>query len=337
MATSFRRRPKPSEVFAYLHCKDQDAFLAIQEDIFLRIADIVTEGGTGFAFPSQTTYFGRDSGVNAERARETEAKVEDWRDTIVCRSASSIRAFAGKWKMSSTTRREVPTTTNTERDHRKTCNRRRRLHHPPSQSPLADAQRAEGQQHRCKHRDRVTFSRDSCRTMDAAAGCSSNQRSERDQRMAEKLPIHSLAANLESERLREIETLAAKGGTPSLMRSKDWLFFKPLWSPCVKKSMHIRSVLAVDLERLWRSVPTHLRLIGARRHGQATAADGRMRLVQKNATLRRPTSPCGLTPPSSTQITSPGTLAPDQLCGAGRGSRAAAGASWPASPGSSCS
>jgi hypothetical protein len=33
--------------------------------------------------------------------------------------------------------------------------------------------------------------------------------------MAEKLPIHSLAANLESERLREIETLAAKGGTPS--------------------------------------------------------------------------------------------------------------------------
>ncbi len=80
MATSFRRRPKPSEVFAYLHCKDQDAFLAIQEDIFLRIADIVTEGGTGFAFPSQTKYFGRDSGVNAERARETEAKVDDWRE-----------------------------------------------------------------------------------------------------------------------------------------------------------------------------------------------------------------------------------------------------------------
>jgi len=33
--------------------------------------------------------------------------------------------------------------------------------------------------------------------------------------MSEKLPIHSLAANLESERLKEIQTLAAKGGTPS--------------------------------------------------------------------------------------------------------------------------
>jgi hypothetical protein len=33
--------------------------------------------------------------------------------------------------------------------------------------------------------------------------------------MAEKLPIHSLAANLESERLKEIQALAAKGGIPS--------------------------------------------------------------------------------------------------------------------------
>ena len=33
--------------------------------------------------------------------------------------------------------------------------------------------------------------------------------------MAEKLPIHSLAANLENARLKEIQALAAKGGTPS--------------------------------------------------------------------------------------------------------------------------
>ncbi len=68
------------EVFAYLHCKDQDTFLAIQEDIFLRIADIVAQGGTGFAFPSQTTYFRRDAGMDPERAREAEVKVEDWRE-----------------------------------------------------------------------------------------------------------------------------------------------------------------------------------------------------------------------------------------------------------------
>ena len=73
--------------------------------------------------------------------------------------------------------------------------------------------------------------------------------------MAEKLPIHSLAANLESERLKEIQALAAKGGTLSdrRMRSKNWPFFKPLWSLCVKKSLHIRSVLAVDPKRLWRN------------------------------------------------------------------------------------
>jgi hypothetical protein len=37
----------------------------------------------------------------------------------------------------------------------------------------------------------------------------------REHQMAEKLPIHSLAANLESKRLKEIQALAAKGGTLS--------------------------------------------------------------------------------------------------------------------------
>ena len=44
------------EIFAYLLCSDQDTFLAIQEEILLRIADIVKACGADFAFPSQTTY-----------------------------------------------------------------------------------------------------------------------------------------------------------------------------------------------------------------------------------------------------------------------------------------
>jgi MscS family membrane protein len=44
------------EIFAYLVCSDQDTFLAIQEQILLRIADIVKACGADFAFPSQTTY-----------------------------------------------------------------------------------------------------------------------------------------------------------------------------------------------------------------------------------------------------------------------------------------
>jgi MscS family membrane protein len=68
------------EIFAYLRCQDQDTFLAVQEDILLRIADLVKEGGTGFAFPSQTHYHRRDDGIDTERGRDAEAKVEDWRE-----------------------------------------------------------------------------------------------------------------------------------------------------------------------------------------------------------------------------------------------------------------
>lgn len=67
------------EVFAYLRCQDQDEFLAIQEDILLRMADIIGEAGTGFAFPSQTTYFTRDRGLDSERVHKAEAEVEEWR------------------------------------------------------------------------------------------------------------------------------------------------------------------------------------------------------------------------------------------------------------------
>ncbi|NNJ98243.1 MAG: hypothetical protein HKP12_13905 [Gammaproteobacteria bacterium] len=41
--------------------------------------DIVKEAGTGFAFPSQTTYFSRDSGLDAERSQEAEERVQFWR------------------------------------------------------------------------------------------------------------------------------------------------------------------------------------------------------------------------------------------------------------------
>jgi len=70
---------KDVEIFAYLRCQDQDTFLAIQEDILLRVGDIVFEGGSGFAFPSQTTYFSRDGGLEKNRKDEAEAQVGLWR------------------------------------------------------------------------------------------------------------------------------------------------------------------------------------------------------------------------------------------------------------------
>lgn len=67
------------EIFAYVQTMDNNEFLAIQEDILLRIADIVTEAGTGFAFPSQTTYLGRDTGIDDEAARRAERRIREWR------------------------------------------------------------------------------------------------------------------------------------------------------------------------------------------------------------------------------------------------------------------
>jgi len=67
------------EIFAYGDTQDWNEFLGIQEDIYLRIIDIVNEAGTGFAFPSQTTYFARDTGLSEERAEAAEAEVEAWR------------------------------------------------------------------------------------------------------------------------------------------------------------------------------------------------------------------------------------------------------------------
>jgi MscS family membrane protein len=71
---------KDVELFAYLRCQDQHTFLAIQEDILLRIEDIITEAGTGFAFPSQTAYLSRDTGLAEDRGREAEAQVAVWRE-----------------------------------------------------------------------------------------------------------------------------------------------------------------------------------------------------------------------------------------------------------------
>ena len=68
------------EVFAYVKTREGAEFLGVREDLFLRVMDIVKDSGTGFAFPSQTLYFGRDDGVDARRTEVAEAQVRQWRD-----------------------------------------------------------------------------------------------------------------------------------------------------------------------------------------------------------------------------------------------------------------
>ncbi|MGD1703943.1 hypothetical protein [Dapis sp. BLCC M229] len=47
--------------------------------MLLRVNDIVELSGTGFAFPSQTNYISKDSGLDLERSRAAEAEVQLWR------------------------------------------------------------------------------------------------------------------------------------------------------------------------------------------------------------------------------------------------------------------
>jgi MscS family membrane protein len=68
------------EVFAYILVDDWNDFLKVREDIYLRMMDIVRDSGTGFAFPSQTLYLGRDGGLDPQRSREAEATVQQWRE-----------------------------------------------------------------------------------------------------------------------------------------------------------------------------------------------------------------------------------------------------------------
>lgn len=66
------------EIFAYVKTADWDDFLAVQEDLVLRLLDIVADAGAAFAFPSRTLYHGRDVGTDDDRREAAEDQVRNW-------------------------------------------------------------------------------------------------------------------------------------------------------------------------------------------------------------------------------------------------------------------
>ena len=71
---------KDVEIFAYVDTGKLPEFLGIQEDVLLRVQNIVEAAGTDFAFPSETSYnISLDSGLDRERSRAAEAEVQAWR------------------------------------------------------------------------------------------------------------------------------------------------------------------------------------------------------------------------------------------------------------------
>ncbi|MFQ5416433.1 MAG: mechanosensitive ion channel family protein [Myxococcota bacterium] len=69
------------DIFAYVRATDFSEYLGIAEDLHLRLMDIVAESGTGFAFPSTTTYLARDEGTSPERTQHAEAEVQKWKES----------------------------------------------------------------------------------------------------------------------------------------------------------------------------------------------------------------------------------------------------------------
>ncbi len=67
------------EMFAYVDTQDFNEFLAVREDIFLRVMDVIAASGSGFAFPSSTTYFARDTGLDEEKQAAAVTEVEKLR------------------------------------------------------------------------------------------------------------------------------------------------------------------------------------------------------------------------------------------------------------------
>ena len=80
------------EVFALAETTVDEEFLAIQEDLLLRIMDVVREAGSDFAYPSQTQYVPADAALDAERRRRAEDAVADWRRQDGLRAAGFLDA-----------------------------------------------------------------------------------------------------------------------------------------------------------------------------------------------------------------------------------------------------
>ncbi len=68
------------EVFAYILTNKKSEFLAIREDVLLRIMTLVENAGTQFAFNSVVSYQATDIPNDAEKTRAAETAVARWRE-----------------------------------------------------------------------------------------------------------------------------------------------------------------------------------------------------------------------------------------------------------------
>jgi MscS family membrane protein len=68
------------EIFAYVGTADWEQFLAVKEELLLRLLDVVAAAGTELAVPTRISLAGRDAGIDPERRREAERLVSARRE-----------------------------------------------------------------------------------------------------------------------------------------------------------------------------------------------------------------------------------------------------------------
>ncbi|MCD8504524.1 MAG: mechanosensitive ion channel family protein [Burkholderiaceae bacterium] len=66
-------------IFAYVLTDNRSEFLAIQEDLFLRMMEIVDQAGAQFAFPSMVYYEAQDTPHDPAKVKAAESAVSKWR------------------------------------------------------------------------------------------------------------------------------------------------------------------------------------------------------------------------------------------------------------------
>lgn len=86
------------DVFALVQCADWNEFLAVKEDLNLRIIDIVAESGTGFAFPSQTVYLAAIPAWIRTAHGQRHVRCRSGGTKGGCRSRSSISPSEPRWR-----------------------------------------------------------------------------------------------------------------------------------------------------------------------------------------------------------------------------------------------
>ncbi|MCX5497572.1 mechanosensitive ion channel [Kaistia dalseonensis] len=68
------------EILAYILTKDNAEFLAIREDLYLRMMSLLDEAGVQLAFPARIEYSAEDLPIDDEKRQAAEAKVRIWRE-----------------------------------------------------------------------------------------------------------------------------------------------------------------------------------------------------------------------------------------------------------------